>query len=336
MTDSPFQLVMSGLYQGRKGARPPVANPTSIVCHGLLEATGVPFAQAHRDAEMMAQLALAGHEVAGFDAVMPEFSVDQEAAALGCTIDWGDNDTMPTAKDTPYDDFRDVEVPSDFLERPTVRVVLDALGILRRQVGGRVAVIGKVMGPWTLSYHLAGTQNFLLAVGLEEHDKVRRMLDQLMPVTISFANAQFAAGADAVVIADHITGNLAGPHHYQELLLPYHQIIAREVGGPLILHVCGDCSDRLHLFAQSGFTAYHFEWQTGPQKAVAAVGDKITLFGCVNIPQVLFQGTPEEVHQQTRQAIAAGVDVICPECAIPLSTPLENLQAIVAAAREGY
>jgi uroporphyrinogen-III decarboxylase len=35
-------------------------------------------------------------------------------------------------------------------------------------------------------------------------------------------------------------------------------------------------------------------------------------------------------------ACHAGVDVLCPECAIPCSTPLENLKAIVDAAKEGY
>jgi uroporphyrinogen-III decarboxylase len=90
---------------------------------------------------------------------------------------------------------------------------------------------------------MAGTQNFLLAVGMGETDKVRKMLRQLAPVTIAFANAQFAAGADIVVLADHATRNLVGPHHYEEYLLPIHQEITAQVGGPIILHVCGNCSE---------------------------------------------------------------------------------------------
>jgi [methyl-Co(III) methanol-specific corrinoid protein]:coenzyme M methyltransferase len=37
-----------------------------------------------------------------------------------------------------------------------------------------------------------------------------------------------------------------------------------------------------------------------------------------------------------RSAIEAGVEMIAPECAIPLATPIENLKALVAATREGY
>jgi MtaA/CmuA family methyltransferase len=336
MKSSSYNLVMSALFNGRKAERPPVANPTSIVCHGLMEAAGVSFPEAHLHADAMAQLALAGHELLGFDAVMPEYSVQQEAAALGCEMDWGDRDRMPDNKSFPYQDFSEVVVPDNILEKPSLKVVLDALSILRRHVGGKAAIIGKVMGPWTLSYHMAGTQNFLLAIGMDETDKIRRMLQQLMPVTIAFARAQFKAGADIVVLADHATGSLIGPYHYRQLLLPLHQEITAQVGGPIVLHVCGNCADRLELFAQTGVDAYHLEWQVDAKMAVDKVGHLISLVGNVNNPQVLYQGTPDDVHRQVRYAVEAGINIIAPECAIPLATPIENLRTIVEAAHEGY
>jgi [methyl-Co(III) methanol-specific corrinoid protein]:coenzyme M methyltransferase len=336
MKPSSYNLVMAAMFGGRKGPRPPVGNPTSIVCHGLMDAVGVSFPEAHLNAQAMAELALAGHELLGFDTVMPEYSVDQEAAALGARVDWGDRDRMPDCKNFPYEDFADIQVPEDFLEKPSMRVLLDAISILRRHVGGQAAVVGKTMGPWTLSYHMAGTQNFLLQVGLRELGKVGRMLEQLMPVSIASVEAQFRAGADVVVLADHATGNLVSPQHYRELLLPFHKEITAAVPGPLILHVCGNCGDRLEMFAEAGFEAYHFEWQVDAKVAVQKVGGRMALAGCINNPQVLYQGTPEDVYKQARYAIEAGVDIIGPECAVPLATPLENLKAIVEAAREGY
>jgi MtaA/CmuA family methyltransferase len=336
MRESGFNLFMSGLFNGRRGIRPPVGNPTSIVCHGLMDAAGVGFPEAHLKAELMAELALAGHEILGFDTVMPEYSVQQEAAALGCKVDWGDRDTMPDAKDFPHQDFSDIEIPENLLEKPSMRVVLDAIAILRRQVGGKVAIIGKVMGPWTLSYHMAGTQNFLLQIGLGEDEKVNRMLRQLMSVPVLFANAMFKAGADVVVLADHATGNLVSAKHYEKFLLPLHQELTAQIHGPLILHVCGNCTDRLELFAASGVDAYHMEWQVDAAEAVRRIGDRISLVGNVNNAQVLYQGTPDDVYRQARYAIDSGVNIIGPECAIPLATPIENLKAIVAAAHEGY
>ena len=105
---SPKRRFLSALFGGRKGDRPPVGNPTSIVCLELMEKTGIFFPQAHLDPKQMAELAAAGHEILGFDTVMPEFSVQQEAAALGCEIDWGSPSMMSDAKNHPFQRVEDL------------------------------------------------------------------------------------------------------------------------------------------------------------------------------------------------------------------------------------
>jgi [methyl-Co(III) methanol-specific corrinoid protein]:coenzyme M methyltransferase len=301
----------------------------------LMEKTGIFFPRAHLDAGQMAELAAAGHEILGFDSIMPEFSVQQEAAALGCEMDWGGPSMMPDAKTHPFQRVEDLKIPENILEKPSMRVVLDALSILRRGYGDEVAIIGKVMGPWTISYHMAGTENFLLWSAAEP-DKVHRFLEALKEVTVLFAKAQFQAGADVVVLADHATGDLVSPKTYAQFLLPLHKELVQRIGGPLILHICGNCADRLRMFVEAGFDGYHFEWQVDAREAVKVVNREMSLVGNVNNPTALLRGTPEDVHQQVRYSVQAGVDIIAPECAVPLQTPLRNLRAIVEAAQEGY
>jgi len=332
---SPKQRFLSGLFGGRKGDRPPVGNPTSIISQELMAKTGIFFPKAHLEARLMAELAAAGHEILGFDAIMPEFSVQQEAAALGCEMDWGSPSMMPDAKTHPIQRLEDLVIPENILEKPSLKVVLEALTLLRWQYGANVAIIGKVMGPWTISYHLAGTQNFLLWA-ITEPNKVRRYLEALKEVTVLFAKAQFQAGADVVVLADHATGDLVSPRTYENFLLPIHQEMVQRIGGPLILHICGNCADRLRLFVEAGFTGYHFEWQVDAKEAVKVVNREMALVGNVNNATTLLRGTPEDVRKQVRYSIEAGVDIIAPECAVPLQTPLRNLRAIVEAAEEGF
>jgi [methyl-Co(III) methanol-specific corrinoid protein]:coenzyme M methyltransferase len=62
----------------------------------------------------------------------------------------------------------------------------------------------------------------------------------------------------------------------------------------------------------------------------------MSLVGNINNPTTLLRGTPEDVRQQVRYSVKAGVNIIAPECAVPLQTPLRNLRAIVEAAQEGY
>jgi [methyl-Co(III) methanol-specific corrinoid protein]:coenzyme M methyltransferase len=300
-----------------------------------MDKVGVSFPGAHLDAGQMAELASGGYDILGFDTIMPEFSVQREAAALGCEVDWGNRSMMPTSRIHPVKAVAEAIVPEHILEKPSLKVVLDAIALLRREYGDRAAILGKVMGPWTISYHTVGVENFLMMT-VKEPESVRRFLDIYKEVTVAFANAQIQAGADAVVIADHATGSMVSPKAYHDFLVPVHRNILQRMGGPTILHVCGKCTDRLDIIAEEGFDAYHFEWQVDAREAVRIVDGQIALVGNISNIEALLQGTPEDVYRQARYAISAGVNILAPECAVPLQTSLENLKAIVTAAEEGY
>jgi MtaA/CmuA family methyltransferase len=326
---TPKRRFLSGILGGRVD-RPAVASPTSVANVEQMEMTGAFFPDAHLDGEKMARLAAGAHDILGYDAIMPYFSVEAEAAALGCQVDWGDAENMPVERSHPWSDPGQVNIPDDFLEKPSVRAVLDAIRILRSKYGHRTAIVGKVMGPWTLSYHVHSLQDFLIET-LTDPDRVRGFLDKLKEVTVLFGTAQIQAGADAICLADHATGDLVSPKTYRDFLLPYHQELTHRLGCPSVLHICGKTLDRMKYICESGFDAFHFDSKVDANQAVREVNGRISLVGNVNNPKVLLAGTPQQVVECTRYAMEAGVQVIGPECAVPLRTPLENLKAIARA-----
>jgi MtaA/CmuA family methyltransferase len=323
---TPKRRFLSSLLGGRTD-RPSVASVTSVANVEQMELTGAFFPDVHLDGLKMARLAAAAYEILGYDAVMPYFSVQAEAAALGCEVDWGDIENMPVERSHPWSEPEQVCIPADFLDAPSIVAVLDAIRILRHEYGDRVAVVGKVMGPWTLSYHLHGVQDFLAETILDPA-KVRGFLDRLKEVTVLFGRAQIRAGADALCIADHATGDLVGPWTYRDFLLPYHQELTQRLGCPTVLHICGNTLDRMDYICRSGFDCFHFDSKVDARDAVEAVHGRISLMGNVNNPELLLHGTPAEVTTAARYAMEAGVRIIGPECAIPLRTPLENLKAV--------
>jgi [methyl-Co(III) methanol-specific corrinoid protein]:coenzyme M methyltransferase len=313
--------------------RIPVGNVVSNVCNELMEVVGISFPQAHLEPEKMAALAAGGHTILGYDTVMPVFSVIQEAVALGCEADWGDPGMMPGVRTHPFATAGDMHIPNNWMEAESIEVVLEALVILRKDFGDRALVVGKVMGPWSLSYHLMGVEQFLLST-LDDPGKANQSLELLKSVTVQFANAQARAGADVICLADHATGGMVSPDMYREMLLPIHQEIIGKIGCPVILHCCGDTTDRLEYFAETGIACYHFESQVQLDAAVRAAGDKMTLMGNINNPSLLLQGTPDEVSAECRRVLASGIQILSPECAVPLDTPIVNLKALVQVAKE--
>jgi len=315
--------------------RKPVINPVSIANVELMERCNTYFPYVHTNAEKMATLAATGYEILEFDSIAPYFSVQQEAAAFGSEMNWGKKDQMPDNKGCLYHTPDEIEIPKNFLDHIAIKTVINALKILKNKYNDEVALIGKVMGPWTLAYHLFGVQKFLMDTILEP-DMVNEILDRLKEVTVNFANAQFEAGADLVTLADHATGDLISAKCYAKFLKPIHQEITAKINGPLILHICGRTVDRMPDIADAGFKVFHFESKNTPQEAKEAVGNKIILAGNIDNIKVLLFGTPYDVKKAVFENIDAGIEMIAPECAVPLTTPISNLQAIVAGVREYY
>jgi len=328
---TPRDRFLAGI-RGKPVDRPPVGSPTSVATLEQMDKLGAWFPAVHRDGAGMARLATGAYELLGYDAIMPIFSVIQEAAALGCEMEWGTAGSMPAVRTHPWRRPEDVHIPDDFLDRPPIRAALDAIQFLRARYGEEVAIVGKVMGPWTLAYHMHGLEDFL-AETLLDPEMVRDFLRALARVPLLFGKAQLAAGADMLCLADHATGDLVRGAMYRDFLQPVHRQLIGALQCPLVLHICGDTLDRIGFIAEAGFDAFHFDSKVDAKAAVDAAGPRLSLVGNVNNPETLLRGTPASVAAETRYALATGVRVIGPECAVPLQTPLANLRAIVEAVR---
>lgn len=315
----------------RRGQAPRVAvgSATSIVTTDLLGEVGATFPEAHLNAEEMFKLALAGHTVLGFDNVMPLFSVWHESAALGCQVDWGNNGRMPDGHPLYSSIDEPISIPADFLKEPACAVPLKALELLKREVGNEAAVVGKVFGPWTLGYHVFGVQEFLMSTLLKP-DRVKTVIHELLEVTIAFAEAQIEAGADALTLADHCTRDLCSPKAYRIFLAEIHQELHERIRCPLILHICGDTSDRLNYIRETGVECFHFDSKVPAALARKLAGESMALMGGTSNIDVVLMGTPESIEADISNNLRSGIDIIGPECAVPLDAPCENLKMIAA------
>lgn len=315
--------------------RTPVCNPTSVATVELMDLSDAAFPEANRSAELMARLAATSHTELGFDSVMPVFSIIQESSALGCSLAWGAKDSFPAVRmrEPIWSGPDDIRIPHDFLLHGDTRCVLDAIRILKRELGDDVAVLGKAMGPWTLAYHCFGLETFLL-MSVDDPGKTKLCLDRLKEVTVQFGLAQAESGADALTIPDHATGDLVSAKYYATFLRDLHTELTARLPLPIILHICGRTLDRMEYIAQTGVAAFHFDSKNDPVASMRIMRNRVALVGNINNPVTLYSQGPAEVRQEVHKVLDAGVPLVAPECAVPLTTPLENLKEIPRAVRE--
>ena len=189
-----------------------------------------------------------------------------------------------------------------------LKYVMNAVRTIRKELNGRVPLIGFSGSPWTLATYMVeggSTKEFGKVKGMmfDEPLVMHKLLDTLAQSVTSYLNAQIAAGAQAVMIFD-TWGGVLTPRDYKEFSLHYMQQIVdgltRENDGrtvPVVLFSKG-AGGWLEAMAETGCDALGVDWTLDLADARARVGDKVALQGNMD-PSILY-AKPERIEQEVK------------------------------------
>ncbi len=192
-----------------------------------------------------------------------------------------------------------------------LRYVLDAVRLIRRELDGRVPLIGFSGSPWTLATYMVeggSSKEFarIKALLYNEPETLHRLLDTTAQAVTAYLNAQVEAGAQALMIFDTWGGALT-PRAYREFSLAYMQRIVeglvREHEGrpvPVILFTKGG-AQWLEAMADTGCDALGLDWTIELGEARARVGDRVALQGNLD-PSILY-ARPERIREEVARAL---------------------------------
>ncbi len=317
----------------------PVCSVTQTGFVELMELTGSKWPEAHYDPEKMATLAIAGHEIAGLEAIRYPFCNTVMPETLGCSIAKGSLDTQPYMLDHPIKNKEDVNnfyVPEKLLESNRIQTMMKATYLIKEQFPDEVPVVAGVLGPAAISCYLCGIKNYLRWC-VTETDIFKELLDLGTEVCMEYANALFDHGADAVVIIDSEAGpDLLPPPFFEPLILPQYKRLIAGLNGHSILHICGDATAIMDEMAQSGFEGLSIEEKTDLSSASRIVRDRACIIGNVSPASTLLAKPPGQIKKEAKQCIEDGTGILAPGCGIAPRTPLENIKAFVASRDEFY
>lgn len=323
---------------GKETDRPAAISACQYATYELMEAAGASWPEAHHDAALMAKLSGAGATIIGLDAIRAPYCQTVEAEAMGAVIKSGGKTHIPSIARHPYT-FEDTPVvPSDFLERGRIPAVLEAVTRMKEQLGAQVVVMGGIGGPFSIANSLVGITPFLKAM-FKKPDSITPFLEAGYEAALAFGRAFIRAGADVIVIEDMMASlDMISPKNFRSMAAPYEKKLIEQLSVPVILHICGKLDKVMPDIAATGVSAISVETAVDIPAAKAAfreAGIHTPIVGDINPSGVLLQGSPEEVKAAVRDALARGVDIISPGCAVAPSTPLCNLKAMVEAAKAG-
>ena len=193
----------------------------------------------------------------------------------------------------------------------TLRYVFDAVALIRRELAGRVPLIGFAGSPWTVGTYMVegrSSRDFATIKGLakEQPELLDQLLETVVQTTAQYLNAQVESGAQALMIFD-TWGSTLEPDDYRRFSLePMQRIVdqlTREREGrriPIILFTKG-AGPLLEVMADTGCDALGVDWTCELADARRYTGDRVALQGNVN-PAVLRE-SPEEIRAAVDHAL---------------------------------
>lgn len=187
-----------------------------------------------------------------------------------------------------------------------LQYVLDAIKLTKRELNGRVPLIGFAGAPWTIFSYMVegkGSKTFSAAKKMlyTQPELSHRLLSMITQSTIHYLKAQAKAGADIVQVFDSWAGVLS-PEQYDEFSLRYiFQICDAITEVPTIVFAKGAFFAR-HQMSTMNCNVVGLDWNMGIEESKKLLPNKV-LQG--NLDPCALYGSIADVKRETRKMLSA-------------------------------
>jgi uroporphyrinogen decarboxylase len=298
------------------------------------------FLELAKTPELAAEITLQPINALGVDAaiIFADILLPLEPMGTGLEFTAGDGPVIPR----PVRTFQDVEGLRPVNAKEQLGYVGEALKLVRREIDGKIPLIGFSGAPFTLcSYMVEGgkSRDFTLTklMMYEESDTWKLLMDKVCTVLVDYLKMQVESGAQALQIFDSWVGCLS-PGDYAKYIMPYTKRVidgAKETGVPVINFSTGT-STMLDQIKEAGGDVVSFDWRINLDDAWKIIGHDRPIQGNLD-PCILFAPLSvikERVHDILRRAGGRDGYIFNLGHGILQHTPVENVKAVVEMVHE--
>ncbi|MBF0327582.1 MAG: methyltransferase [Nitrospirae bacterium] len=323
------------VFKGEQVDRVPCFSGMGNITEAAINQLGYKFAGIHLDAKMMAETAASTYKMFGLECGVVPVDLCVEAEALGCVINvypQAEGILYPTIKEKLIHnegEMDSVNIPADLGSRGRVPLLMEAIKLMKADIGSDVAVGSYVLGPFTLAGQIMEL-NDLLKLSFKKADKVAKLLDLMADAIIVVAKEYEKAGIDYITVREMgATSDVLSPRVFKNLIMPPLQKISKELKVFSVLHICGKTNDIVIPMAEAGYTAISVEQKNDVAETRKKLGPGAIIFGNYDPYNVLVSGTEDLVRSTMRKCIDDGVSAIWPGCDIWPTVPPQNMKAMM-------
>ena len=320
----------NALMRGEKPDRPVVFPMVAANHAARLE--GFSISEAVTQPDTLARVLYSAYRFYGYDLIMVFTDTMVEAEAMGAQVLIPEDDD-PFLLEPPRVSRLE---PADPKKDGRMPVVLEATRRLKKLLEDEAPILTSLKGPFSLASFLRGIDKFLEDL-LTDPGRAHEFLRLATENQLAYTEAIVKAGGIPFIGDPVASGSLVSPEVFREFARPYLERLIRSVhesGAKAGLHICGETRSLLRDMAATGADFLSID-EMDLALARQEVGDKAVLMGNVST-NLLLEGKPEQVTAAAKVCLQRGGQhlILSTSCDVPTGAPKENVQALVATARE--
>ncbi len=335
-----YQRIMAAFHGTR-------ADTVPVMLHNFMMASreaGFTMAQFRSNPDAITKSFIDAIERYRYDGIVIDMDTVTLAGAAGVPVDFPDDEPARVrgARLQALDEVAGLE-PVDITGYPGVNVWLEAVTRLKHHFGDEVLIRGNCdQCPFTLASMIRGMDKWLMdLLEADCHEHAHALLEYATGITLQFVRLMADTGCHMVSNGDSVAGpELVSPRIYRSFALPYAKRVvdaAHSEGLPYVLHICGNTAAIIDDMVSTGADGLELDYKTDSVFARDHMSNRCVFVGNIDPSGVLALGTPEMVEIRTRDLLRvfAGTPrfVLNAGCAIPPTTPPDNVRTMIRVAR---
>jgi MtaA/CmuA family methyltransferase len=295
--------------------------------------------------EVIARAHLQAQEKYGHDCIVVDTDTTMLAEALGARSECAPNEPGRIVEPAIHslDEVDRLQVINPEVDG-RVPALLEAVRLISKDAGGEFAIRGNAdQAAFGLACLVRGIEDFLMELVERPDDpRITQLLEVCYQSHLAVHRALAKAGAHLTSLGDSLAGpDVTSPRMFERFARPYEDRLVKELNADgifVVIHICGDTSKILEMLAAYGPCGFDLDYKTDAAKAKQTAGQSHVLCGNIDPSSIIAQGTVEQVREATHKLILTwkpgGRFILNSGCAIPPTTPPENIRALIAAAKE--
>lgn len=313
-----------------------------MVAEHVIWSTGISIKEYLYNPKLAAQAQAKAFEYFGYDSVSVSPDHHGFAEALGSQFRYTDKERPQIAQPglKNVDDIEQLE-PVDPKKTGRLKLCIEAVARLQEMVGNKVKVGSGMGGPMTCASLLRGADNILRDMK-KNPEAVHKVMEVNTQNLINYMSACWEYGVGCSVGDSFASCTVISPKNFRVFVKPYLKRVAdwqiKNIGKAGNLHICGDSRPIWHDMAQLGFSSISLDNAMDLAEAKEVFGPSIALKGNVKPVETMLLGSVEDVMRESKECIEKCMDIprgytLSSGCTLPIQTPVENVEAMVNAAR---